>query len=469
MNIWINKCHEEEVSYSYLNAYIFNIYDENNKSNLKTNIEEIWKTFKREGLKAINEDLLIIALSVFAVDKRIFRRRFQDCWTRELQVSIPVIEFEKWNIVKEQLEKVLNFLTGDRWGIEFRRTTFRYGKQNVKNKAVKEVDFDGVSLFSGGLDSFSGAIHLLEKKKRICFTGFREYGSLAKRQIDLYNILKDAYPQIESNLILFNGTPYAPEDTDKNKTNIPPENTSRSRSLLFLAGALGIASLSEKNIPVYIPENGFIGINVPLTDSRKGSCSTRTTHLFFIRRLNEILEQVGILNKIENFYAYKTKGEIVAEISNTKAFKKGAESTISCSHPCHARYVGKRTPMNCGYCYPCIIRRASMSSAGAKDGEYNIEDAISTKFIVENSRLASKGDDLKGVLWSLNRYLTNKDNKLYLKSLIMQTGELTDEEVEKACRVYVDSMEEIKEMVIVESQKYGVDLLEYVGIEEKNA
>lgn len=466
MNIWINKCQEEEVSSSYLNAYIFNIYDENNKSNLKTNIEDIWKQFKKEGLKAINEDLLIIALSVFAVDKRIFRRRFQDCWTRELQVSIPVIELEKWNLVKEKLEEVLNFLTGDRWCIEFRRTTFRYGKQEVEDTAAREVDFDGVSLFSGGLDSFSGAIHLLEKKKRICFTGFREYNSLGDRQKDLYNILKENYPQVKSELIRFNGIPYAPEDAEKNKTDIPPENTSRSRSLLFLAGALGIASLAEKNIPVYIPENGFIGINVPLTDSRKGSCSTRTTHLFFIRKLNEILAQVGILNKIKNFYAYKTKGEIVAEIARTEAFQKGAESTISCSHPCHARYAGKRTPMNCGYCYPCIIRKASMNSAGAQDGEYNIENAISTKFINENSKLASKGDDLKGVLWSLNRYLTNKDNKVYLKSLIMQTGELTDEEVDKAYRVYVASMEEIKEMVIVEAHKYGIDLLEYVGIEE---
>ncbi|HHX61493.1 MAG TPA: hypothetical protein GX707_12410 [Epulopiscium sp.] len=466
MNIWINKCHEEEVSSSYLNAHIFNIYDKNNESNLKTNIEEIWKQFKRESLKAINEDLLIIALSVFAVDKRIFRRRFQDCWTRELQVSIPVIELEKWNLVKEQLEEVLNFLSGDRWSIEFRRSKFRYGKQKIENASKIEMDFDGVCLFSGGLDSFSGAIHLLEKNKRICFTGFREYGSLANRQTDLYNILKDSYPEMESNLILFNGTPYAPEDIEKNKIDIPPENTSRSRSLLFLAGALGIASLAEKNIPVYIPENGFIGINVPLTDSRKGSSSTRTTHLFFIRKLNEILAQVGILNRIENFYVYKTKGEIVAEIVNTKAFKKGAESTISCSHPCHARYSKKSTPMNCGYCYPCIIRKASMNSAGAEDGEYNIEDAISIKFINENFKLASKGDDLKAVLWSLNRYLTNKDNKLYLKSLIMQTGELTDDEVSEAYRVYVDSMEEIKEMVISESQKYGVDLLEYVGIEE---
>ncbi len=464
MYIWINKGEVEEVNSEHTDASIFNILDKQTESNMKSNIEEIWSTLGKKKLNAINEDLLIIALSIFAVDKRIFRRKFKDCWTRDIQVSIPVIELRKWEIVRIKLQSILKFLSGDNWIIEFRKTNYRYRNTEEVEELAEKMDFDGVSLFSGGLDSFSGAIHLLSNNRKICFAGFREYGLLAGRQTKLFEILQDAYPDTYSKLILFNGTPYAPVDEQNNKIDIPPENTSRSRSLLFLAGALGIASLIGENIPVYIPENGFIGINVPLTDSRKGSCSTRTTHPFFVRKLNEILSMVGINNRVENFYAFKTKGEIVEEVSNTEAFKRGAGETISCSHPCHARYDEKTPPMNCGYCYPCIIRKASMNKIGFTSEEYNRDDAISTSFIKEYSKLASRGDDLKAVLWSLNRYLSNP-SEVHIKSLIMQTGELSDEEINKAYRVYVNSMEEIKAMVINEAHKYGKDLLDYVGIE----
>ena len=81
-----------------------------------------------------------------------------------------------------------------------------------------------------------------------------------------------------------------------------------------------------------------------------------------------MLKEIGINNQVENFYAYRTKGEIVDELKDIDAFVKGAKITISCSHPCHARYDGKTPPMNCGYCYPCIIRRASMNRIGVHSG-----------------------------------------------------------------------------------------------------
>ena len=70
------------------------------------------------------------------------------------------------------------------------------------------------------------------------------------------------------------------------------------RSFLFLCIALTIAGIIGNDIPVYIPENGFIGLNIPLTNSRKGSCSTRTTHPYFISSFNEMLKIIGIENQI---------------------------------------------------------------------------------------------------------------------------------------------------------------------------
>lgn len=230
-----------------------------------------------------------------------------------------------------------------------------------KKYDIIEGKFDAVSLFSGGLDSYSGAINLLEKEKNICFVGCREYNALGNRIFELYRILKENYPNCNVDMVLFNTDPRLPYNIDEELKTKYIENTSRSRSFLFLSVALAVASQMGEKIPVYIPENGFIGLNLPLTPSRRGSCSTRTTHVYFINTLNNLLQILEIPHRVENFFAYKTKGEIVQCVKMTEAFKAGAGKTISCSHPMRADKGIKGRPRNCGYCYPCLIRRASLN------------------------------------------------------------------------------------------------------------
>ena len=112
----------------------------------------------------IYEDLFVIGLSVFALDKRIARNLFSDSWTRQIEVSIPVLEMDKWNNCEAQWNKILSFLTGDEWKISFRQATTEYGTHKSSNR--KHIDVSGcdcVSLFSGGLDSYCGAIKLLQE------------------------------------------------------------------------------------------------------------------------------------------------------------------------------------------------------------------------------------------------------------------------------------------------------------------
>ena len=56
-----------------------------------------------------------------------------------------------------------------------------------------------------------------------------------------------------------------------------------TRSFLFLAFGLAIASMEE--LPLWIPENGFASLNLPLTADQRGSLSTRTTHPLFLEQL----------------------------------------------------------------------------------------------------------------------------------------------------------------------------------------
>lgn len=470
MKIWINKCkndYKDEENQDYI---VFNLFNKNKDSNIKTDIENLWRRFGEETIPNINEDLIIIALSVYAIDKRIPRKVFNDGWTRCIEVNIPVLDIMKWNNVKSDLEKTLGFLSGDIWTFKFRSTLEKFrGNKVSKYNLVKNKAFDCVSLFSGGLDSFCGAVKLLEEGKSICFVGFKEYGHLEKRQKEIYNTLQKNYSNIDKEVILFNGTPYAPLINNKknDKYNEGVESTSRSRSFLFIAGALAIAAIAGSDIPVYIPENGFIGLNVSLTMSRKGTCSTRTTHPYFLRELNKIIECIGITNKIENFYAYRSKGNIVEEVKDTQAFIEGAGLTISCSHPCLSRYDKLPPPLNCGYCYPCLIRRASMNNAKNCDGKYNANYSINRNFISQYNKIEGRASDLKAVLWSLNRYLSLED-KSKVKKLVIKTGNLNNDEIEKLSEVYIDSMEELKEMIIEESSKDGGDILNYIGVKSKN-
>ena len=179
VKIWINKQVKDEVSEDFTDSLIVNILDKNKKSNVTADVQDLWRRFGRASLEHINEDLLIIAMSVFYVDKRIPRNYFEDSWTRTISINIPVIEINKWNEVRENLVKMLGFLTGDNWCISFRQTTNKFrGEKVSKYKLISNKDFDAVSLFSGGLDSFCGAIKLLSEKKNTCFIGFREYNLL---------------------------------------------------------------------------------------------------------------------------------------------------------------------------------------------------------------------------------------------------------------------------------------------------
>ena len=75
-----------------------------------------------------------------------------------------------------------------------------------------------------------------------------------------------------------------------------------SRSLLFIALGCYFAEILGEGTPVLVPENGPIALNFPLTPARRGSCSTRTAHPYFLGALNEILEKVGIPSPVYNPY-----------------------------------------------------------------------------------------------------------------------------------------------------------------------
>ena len=437
---------------------VAHILENHDKSDIKNNMKQILKKYNIGALNSIYEDLLIIGMSIFFGDKNFSRENAYDRWTREIDITIPVINIEKWTAVKEQLEKTLNFLSGDIWKLHFSKTDkVIYKNSKTDKKVLNNERIDGISLFSGGLDSFCGAINLLEKNKNIIFVGFQEYKQLAKTQNNLFDLLKNNYSNCNIHLQIINNSIRKKCFSEK-MNDYSSENTSRSRSFLFLCYAIAIAGIKNEYIPVYIPENGFVGINVPMTESRIGSCSTRTTHPFFLKNLNEILSSVNINNKVENFFSTKTKKEIVNLSSSTKAFKDGYSNTISCSHPCSLsmRRDKIRTPCNCGYCYPCLIRRASLIDTEADNNNYGYN--LNMKLI---DTTKTKDSDLLALLHSIYKYQLNTDLNI-IRSKIRKVAQISSTDIENYARIYNETMlDMIKLLNLKEEFK---ELKEYADI-----
>ena len=96
---------------------------------------------------------------------------------------------------------------------------------------------------------------------------------------------------------------------------------------------IAVANSYGDTIPLYIPENGLISLNIPLTSSRIGSSSTRTTHPYFLDTLSKILIRLDIKNKIINPYQFLTKGEMITHSKNRNLISKFYNETVSCAHP----------------------------------------------------------------------------------------------------------------------------------------
>jgi len=117
-------------------------------------------------------DLYRIAATVYAADLGIPRVTGFDRWTRQFALHVPVSNVDRWRSAQPGLEQFLAFLTGDRWEVEFRQCLITRPPRDERawKKGAKPVART-VSLFSGGLDSFVGAVELTKTGSEICLVG----------------------------------------------------------------------------------------------------------------------------------------------------------------------------------------------------------------------------------------------------------------------------------------------------------
>lgn len=324
-------------------------------------VQDALRDLARVGLQPseLGVDILTLAIHVQAADTRIPRAtQAQDSWTREIRIVVPVSSVELWASVAATLELALRFLTGDIWRVGFRprpkaRTKIGGSVRIPRGRTAQK--FDGVALFSGGLDSLIGAINLLESGARPLFISHVGEAATSTAQQACFDALCTHY-RISDASRLRVATRFPKTLVRKGGG---PENSTRGRSFFFFALAAFAGSALGTAYRIVVPENGLMSLNVPLDPLRLGALSTRTTHPFYMARWGELLQRLGTLGTLENPYWNKTKGEMIRECTHQALLRSLIPSSMSCSSPSKGRWQGRGVE-HCGYCLPCLVRRAAL-------------------------------------------------------------------------------------------------------------
>ena len=356
-------------------------------------------------------DLGILAAAVTAADTRISRNTAsQDSFTREIDLYLPVSDPELWEAHDHRIKVMLRFLTGDDWQVAFRPRQKKLGRLVKRKGRRKMLDVDSVSLFSGGLDSFTGAIDLLSSGKKPLFVSHhRDVSTIsqegcAKALGKVFDDFSDRH--------LSTNVSFSNRDIEGKS-----EETTRGRSFIFFALACLAADALSGKTEVYVPENGLISLNVPLDALRIGAWSTRTTHPYYMVLWNKLLSGLGIDASLTNPYQHRTKGEMLIGCKNPALLEASLGITNSCSSMSKSRWK-KLKPRQCGYCTPCLIRRASIGFAFGEDPtKYTVNDIRHKVF----RRSSAESKSVRAFQLLYHRF--SNDPK-YAESIIFKNGPL---------------------------------------------
>jgi 7-cyano-7-deazaguanine synthase in queuosine biosynthesis len=310
-----------------------------------------------------NVDLVRLAVMVYAADRSTLRRVGSANWSRrDLSLDVPVSDPSCWEPLRVMLQSLFGFLSGDTWTLTFHKVA-------APVERAREHRFTGtkrVVLLSGGADSAIGALlsryELAEAPQvLVSHVGLTTLAPLQRRVAERVAELIEGPPQFHQQIH------FSRHVTQYEGTQFPDETSTRTRSLLFLAFGLAIASIDE--LPLWIPENGFASLNLPLTADQRGSVSTRTTHPLFLEQLAVLASAAGAHAQIENPLSGMTKGEMfrhVGELVGQDAASDYLSATHSCGHTGHRSL--KISPLaHCGVCFGCLLRRASFLASGIQD------------------------------------------------------------------------------------------------------
>jgi 7-cyano-7-deazaguanine synthase in queuosine biosynthesis len=309
------------------------------------------------SVTSLDSDLIRIASYVYAADLSVLRLE-REQHLRTLEVTIPIANYDLFERLRSQIENALTILSHDNWTIIFTRADMPPSSAQShwpdKNNATL--------MFSGGLDSFCGAAHLLESASELTLVSHINHNSPVKNaQTKLAAAIKKTFAKTVDHLqVLIHGRNFQEYVFPAER-----EDTQRTRSFLFVAISAVAARLSGSRRIIVMAENGQFAIHLPLSEARVGSFSTHTAHPEFLAAMQTFLRDLYSCSDLEvtNPFLYLTKGEVTAVLP--PSLRPTLEDSTSC-------WMASRIKeSHCGICVPCLSRRVALEIHGIKFDEYN--------------------------------------------------------------------------------------------------
>ncbi|WP_412049473.1 7-cyano-7-deazaguanine synthase [Hoeflea sp. Naph1] len=312
-------------------------------------------------------DLLEIAAYIYCADQRASRgtdtlSQAGAAWRRSMHFTIPVRNPDVWSgsELQDALRKTIGFLSDDTYEFTFVRADEPFAENDAYFEQLSDQagDIEEVALFSGGLDSFAGAIEfIVANGHRTALVGHHSSPKVFAAQKALFEHLKHAVAPGRVQYVPVNITNCGVQAT---------EYTQRTRSFLYASLAYVIARMFGKGGFTFF-ENGIVSFNLPIAQDVLGGRATRTTHPKVIRGFAEIFSLLAEEPiEVRTPYIWLTKRDIVERIVQ-QGFGHLIGGTVSCAHPMQ----WTKEVRHCGVCSQCIDRRFAILSARA--GEYEPE------------------------------------------------------------------------------------------------
>ena len=327
-------------------------------------------------------DALLVAAAVEFGDRT--QRRSAYNWQREIALAVPVHEPERWNDVRvlETLHDALEFLTGDRWRIEFHKRK-QLAPQPQQGLLSLQSGVDAVIPFSNGLDS-------------------RAVGGLVGRQLGtkLVRIRLGARLQDTEGLPrqreAFTSVPY--HVTSGARPFL--ESTARSRGFKF-ALISAVAAFLSGAAQVIVPESGQGALGPSLVTVGQGYEDYRS-HPLFTRRIERLV--AVLLGHTVRFVfprIWKTKAETLRRFVDECDGGSCLPLTWSCWQQNRQVSVDHKK-RHCGICAACMLRRLSVHAAGLSEPKerYVWEDLSASTFVAG----AAKTFDRKKITVAMRQY-----------------------------------------------------------------
>lgn len=436
-----------------------------------------WKQFvdlvSKSNYKNVTDvmaDMFEVAM-VTSIADRYFSRGEREEWVRNIEIQIDLREPARFEHIKPSLELALNLLGAD--NVSFKSSQLKESKFLVsslkfkkdKNELAREAQLlkiTNIALLSGGQDSSINVIEYLSQKAHPFFVRI-DTRDKANPKSQIKKVLRKYKQQC-----FYMKFDYSQPNLNK---DVVTEKSQRLRSFFFLIHAVLVGEMigSKK---ININENGIMAVHLPLDPSRSSTFSTRTAYPPFLAELETVVR--NWLNspdlKISNNLILKTKKEVI-DIAIKHGLEGVAISSVSCAHAAtvsvskvrnkkKAKYINPNfDEKHCGYCFPCILRRVSMSEAGLGDkddiylynpfGEiFSDPDAKDYDFIHES----------KSAIISLIRFC-----RFFLNSSKMNILKQYPQIYEVACSI--DTQSAIDEIIDLH-RRFSIEVKSYI---DKNA